>query len=186
MASDASKVRVGVSGAIYKGALGATAPTGTSGTPAGFTDMGYVSEDGVEVTIPGSGDSTPIKAWQEGTTVRTVRSPSEDNPSWHFTLLETSIDVVELYFGVEVTSSASEGNFKYAVADRDPQAFVIDVVDGAELIRDYLPRGVVTEVGAQTFSNGEPIGYEVTIEADYDAGLAANFQRWATALKTPA
>ena len=184
MAGDASKVRVAVTGAVFKGPTTATAPTGTSGAPTGFTDLGFISEDGVEIELPSEGDSTPVKAWQNGTTVRTIRTPSEDNPSWHFTMMETSLATVETYFGVTVTQTATEGSFEYKVQARGYNSYIVDAVDGAELLRDYIPKGVVTDVGAHTLANGEVIGYEVTIEGELNSTLGYNFKRWATALKS--
>lgn len=185
MANDASKVRVAVTGAIFKGPTTATAPTGTSGAPAaGFVDLGFIGEDGVEITLPGSGDVTPIKAWQDGTTVRVIRTPSEDNPTWKFVMLETTLNTVETYFGVDVTQTATEGSFEYSVTNRAHESFIVDVIDGAELIRDYIPYGVVTEVEAITLANSEPIGYGVTVEGERDPVLGYNFTRWATALKS--
>lgn len=182
--TDASKVRVAVTGAVLKGLTSATAPTGTAGAPTGFTDLGFIGEDGVEINLPGAGDSTPLKAWQDGTTVRTIRTPSDDNPSWRFVMLETTLATVETYFGVTVTQTVTEGSFEFEVATRDHHSYIVDVVDGAELIRDYVPYGVVTEVGAHTLSNGDAIGYEVTVEGERDATLGYNFKRWATALKS--
>jgi hypothetical protein len=186
MAVDATKVRVAVTGAVNKGLTSATAPTGTAATLTGFTELGYVSEDGVTLTLPGSGDSDPIKAWQNGATVRTIRTPNEDNPQYSFVLLETSLPVIELYFNATTSGqTASEGAVAYnASTQRSYFSFVVDVVDGAELVRDYIPRGIVTEVGDQVFANGEPIGYEITIEAEYDTVKTYNLKRWATALKS--
>lgn len=184
--SDASQVRVAVTGGVFRGPTSATAPTGTSGAPTGMDDLGYISEDGIEISLPGTGDSTPIKAWQGGTTVRTIRTASDEVPTWHFTMLETSIQTVEAYFGVTVVAGASEGSFEFTVTERDHASYVVDVVDGAELIRDYIPNGVVTDVGAHTLSNGEAIGYEITVAGDLDPELNYNFKRFATALKTPA
>lgn len=185
MATDASKVRVAVTGAVWKGAYGSTAPTGTSGAPdAAFKDLGYINENGVEIALPGTGDSTPIKAWQNGTTVRTIRTASEDKPSWKFTMIETKLETIELYFGVTVAQTVTEGSFEYTVADRDPFALIVDVVDGAELIRDYVPNAVVTEVEAHTLANSDAIEYGVTVEGDLDPTANYNFKRWATALKS--
>ena len=184
MALDASKVRVAVTGAVMKGPTATTAPTGTGGTTTGFVDLGYISEDGVEITLPDAGDSTPIKAWQNGTTVRTIRTPSEDSPTWHFTMLETKKETVEAYFGVTVTSTASEGSFTYTNAARPHESYIVDVIDGAELIRDYIPYGIVTDVGAITYSNGDPIGYEITVSGELSPTANYNFKRFATALKT--
>lgn len=184
MAQDATKVRVAVTGAVSKGLTTAAAPVGTSGTLTGFVDLGFISEDGVEIELPDAGDAEPVKAWQDGTTVRTIRTPSEDAPTWHFTLLETSIATVETYFGVTVTSAVGDGSFEFKSANRPYNSYVVDVIDGVELIRDYIPRGIVTEVGAQTFSGGVPIGYEVTVEGELDPVKLYNFKRFATALKT--
>lgn len=183
--ADASKVRVAVTGAVSKGLTSAAAPTGTAAALTGFSDLGYVSEDGVSIALPDSGDVTPIKAWQDGVTVRTIRTPSEDNPTYTFTLLETSKEVVETYFNVTVTSTATEGSFEIDASDtRAAASYVIDVIDGAELIRVYIPRGVVASVGDQVYANGEPIGYEVTIDAERNDTLGYNAKQWATALKT--
>lgn len=185
MSSNAANVRVGVSGGVFRGPVGSIAPTGTSGAPdAAFIDLGYISEDGVEITVPASGDSTPIKAWQGGTTVRVIRSASEDQPTWHFTMLETSLATVEAYVGVTVTQTATEGSFEYVVQNRGHDAYVVDIIDGAELMRDHVPYGIVTEVGSHTASNGDPIGYEVTVAGELDPTTGYNFKRWATALKS--
>jgi hypothetical protein len=61
---------------------------------------------------------------------------------------------------------------------------VLDVVDGAELERIYIPDGVVTEVGDRVYANAEAIGYEMTIEAQYNAALAGNFKLWTTRAKS--
>lgn len=184
MVLDANKVRVAVTGAIFKGATTAAAPTGTAGAPTGFTDLGYVGEDGVEIELPDAGDSTPIKAWQNGTTVRVVRSPSEDSPTWTFTLLETSIATVETYFGVTVTSTASEGSFEFTNAARDHASYIVDAIDGADLMRDYIPYGIVSSVASHTLSNGDAVGYTVTVDGERSPTKNYNFKRFATALKT--
>jgi hypothetical protein len=185
MSTDAANVRVAVTGAVWKGDYGSTAPTGTAGAPdAAFADLGYISEDGVEISLPGVGDSTPIKAWQGGTTVRTIRTASDEKPSWKFTMIETKLETVELYFGVTVTQTVTEGSFEYTVVDRSAIALIVDAVDGSELIRDYVPNAVVTAVEAHTLANSDAIQYGVTVEGDLDSTAGYNFKRWATALKS--
>jgi hypothetical protein len=71
------------------------------------------------------------------------------------------------------------------VTNRSASSYVVDGVDGAELMRDYIPRGVVSEVGPHVLSNGEVSGYEVTVEGEYDPVKLYNFKRWSTGLKTP-
>lgn len=184
MAVDATKVRVAITGALSKGLTSATAPTGTAGAITGFTDLGGISEDGVTLALNDEGDATPLKVWQDGATVRTLRTSSEDNPTLSLTLVETSLATVETYFGVEVTQTVTEGSFEFKSKIRSADSYVLDVVDGAELIRVYVPRGVVSSVGEITLANTEAIGYEVTIDCELDGTLDYNFKTWATALKS--
>lgn len=187
MALSEANVRVAVTGAVMHGATSAAAPTGTAGTATGFTDLGYVTEDGVTVTLPGQGDSTPIKAWQNGATVRTVRSATEDNPTVTFTLMETSIDAVEAALGVTVTSTATEGSYEIDTTDvRAASSWIVDVIDDAELIRTYVPSGTPVGEVEIVFQNQAPIGYAVTLDCERDSTAGYNLKTWATALKTPA
>lgn len=184
MATDATNVAVAVTGAIHKGPTSMAAPSGTAGAPTGAVDLGFIGEDGVEIELPDAGDSEPIKAWQNGTTVRVIRTPSEDNPTWTFVMLETKIETVETYFGVKVTSTSTEGSFEFKNTVRDHDSYIVDAIDGAELLRDYIPYGVVTSVGSHKLSNGEATGYEVTVEGELDPVKGYNFKRWSTALKS--
>ena len=184
MAVDATKVRVAVTGAVSRGLTTATAPTGTSGAITGFTDLGGISEDGVSLALPGGGDTTPIKVWQNGQTVRTLRTPSDDLPQLTFTMVETRLETIETYFGVTVSQTSTEGTFDYKVQNRTASSYVLDVIDGAELIRLYVPRGVVSDISEVTFANTEAVGWGVTIDAELDSTGVFNLRTWMTALKS--
>ena len=182
MALDSSKVRAAVSGAVSVGLTTATAPTGTGGTLTGFTDLGYVSDAGVTETRARS--TNEIRAWQGGALVRTL--VTSGTLSYHFVMLETKTDTVKLFYGVStagLTQTVTDGNFLVIPTNTGGrQSFVIDVIDGAELIRTYIPQGEVSEVGDRVYVNSDPIGYEVTFVAYPDATLGANAKVWATAL----
>lgn len=184
MSVDATKVRVAVTGAVSKGLISATAPTGTAGTLTGFNDVGGISEDGVTLSLPDNGDSTPIKVWQGGATVRTVRATSDDLPTLAFTMVETSLAAIETYFGVTVSQTVTEGSFSFKVQNRSASSYVLDVIDGAELIRLYIPRGTVASVNEISLTNTDAIGYGVTVEAELDPVKDYNFKSWMTALKS--
>lgn len=187
MSTNEANVAVAVTGAVSVGETSATAPTSTAAALTGFADLGFVGEDGVTQTIPGAGDSTSIKAWQNGATVRTVRAASEDNPTWQFVMIETNVDVIETYYGVTVTQNATEGEFVIDTqALRGRKSYVIDVIDGDELERVYIPQGEVVEVGDKVYANGEVVGYEVTVEGHRDATLGGNAKVFSTRLKTGA
>lgn len=182
MATDSTKVRVGVTGEVSVAPSGSTLPTTAAGAlDAAFKGLGYVSEDGVTETRDRSTDT--IKAWQNSDTVRTV--VTDATLTFQFALLETKKEVVEAFYGATVTSGASDGNFVIVPANTgNKKAWVIDVIDGTELYRIIIPSGEVTEVGDRVYSNGEPIGYDMTITAYASASISGSAKVYATALKT--
>lgn len=176
MALDASKVSVAGDGIVAVGPLTATAPTGLGALPTGFTDLGYISEDGVTESTDQSVEK--IKAWQRNAVVRSVVTEGES--TFSFTLIETKKETVELAFGVTVDGSGSY--VKDAGKERPHRSFIIDVVDGGRQERSYIPDGQVTELGEVARVNGEPVGYEVTITAFNSAALGGSVKVWDSAL----
>jgi hypothetical protein len=187
MALDASNVRVAVTGAVYADiTASATAPTSsTSSLDSDLKDLGYVSEDGITLSLPGGGDSQAIHAWQNGATVRTVRTPSDDNPQLSLTLIETKLEVVEFVFGVEVDDDVADGSFVFdTTTGRTHAAVVIDVIDDDQLVRIYAPRAIVAEINEVSLTHTDAIGYGVTLDLERDADAGYNFKTWMTALGT--
>jgi hypothetical protein len=86
-------------------------------------------------------------------------------------LLETTEDVIEAYFGSTMTGGKIELN---PGASGGRKSFVIDVVDDDKVIRHYIPSGEILAVEAQTYANGEPVMYGVTITAYANAGRSAD------------
>lgn len=145
-------VKVAITGAVYAPPVGATvtAPTtATSALDADLVDLGYIDENGVEEEY--SEDTTEIKAWQGGAVVREVISSSK--ATLKFAMLENKKAVVELYHkGSSIVTDGATGHkidVMTPAADRRP--FVIDVLDGTEHLRIYVPVGEVSE--------RDPIGY---------------------------
>lgn len=163
MALDASKVRVAITGAIYVGPVGSTAPTNaTSAVDSAFNDLGYVSEDGLTESHPD--DIQEIAAWQNGAVVRRVISKSET--TFQFTLIETKKGTLELYYkGSTVEIAGSGYKMDVLTPTADPRAFVIDVIDGDKHERIHIASGEVSERGDRSRSNADASGYEVTLTA---------------------
>lgn len=186
MALNNANVLRGVTGLVSAGPTGTAAPTTTiSALDAAFVDLGWVSEDGVTKTFPDGGDADPLRGWQNNAVIETIRTPSEDNPTFQFVLLETKKEVIEAALGVTVAQTSTEGSYTLDTqAARGRKAFVIDVLHGAKRIRDHVPQGYVTEIGDQVYANGEAIGYDVTIDAERDSALGYNVKTWSTQLKT--
>lgn len=178
-------VAVAVTGAVYKGEAGASAPTGTSGALTGYDEMGWISEEGIVRTMPGAGEATVLKGWQNGATVRIIRAAGEENPTFQLTLLETKIETIEAAYEATVTQSATEGEYvvdAHKVRGKFP--WVLHVIDGAELERIYIPQGEIIELGEQTLANTSAVGHQITIEAHRDSTIGGHFKTWSTRLKT--
>ena len=158
MALSAENVVVGITGKVYVGATSAAAPTTSVSTLTGFTELGYVSADGVEFATDKS--TNQIRAWQNADLVREVIT--ETTVTYSFMLLETNEDVLETYFGSAVVG----GNLAFnPSATGGRKSFVIDIADGAKAIRHYIPSGEILSIEAQTIANGEALGYGVTVTA---------------------
>lgn len=186
MTNDATKVGVAVTGSIYRAPLGTAGPTDqTTALNVAFVALGYIGEGGVTHAMPASGEVTNIKAWQNGATVRTVRGAPDDPVTYSFVALETNKTVVESWAGATVTQTATEGSYVInTTTARTHYAWIIDVVDSSELERTHIPDGVVAEVGDKVYANGEPIGYEITLQADYSSTISGNAKVWSTRLKS--
>ena len=153
-----AQILVGADGKAYVGATTAAAPT-TSGSTidGGFSDLGWISEDGLVSSSNTS--SNDIKTW-DGVTARKVITDTEFTFKVKF--LQTSKYVLEL-FHAGSTMSGSKMDVKKAVQDH--RSFIFDVFDGTIPVRIYIASGEVTEQGDITYANGEAIAYEVTITA---------------------
>ena len=181
---NAGNVRVAVTGIVWTGNTSATAPSQIAASPAGFSNLGYCDDSGVTLTMPGEGDKTTIRAWQNGDPVRTLRTPSEDVPELSLNFLEMTTAVVQATFGVTVSKTASHGTWNYKVGNRAPKSWILDVVDGSDLIRIYIPKGTVTEISDIEFVSTDAIKFGITIGCDLDSATDYNFKAWASALKT--
>lgn len=167
MVQNSSNVRVAVTGAIYlqTGDQAAAPVDADSPWGSGFTDLGYAGEDGVTETR--NRTTQTIRAWQNGDIVREV--VTEASVTLQTVLIETKKETVELYYGTRVAEDGSIVIIPGATGGR--HGLGLDIVDGDEFIRLWVPDGEITEVGDQVYQNGEAIGYEVTVRAYPHASL---------------
>lgn len=168
MTTDATEVRVAITGELYKAPLGSTAPTdATSPLAAAFVGLGYVSEDGVVESWDDSVDN--IIAWQNATTVRSATT--ESTGTLQLTLIQSNAAVLEAFHRGSAVTEPSPGEFQIDVKPitADPSAWVLDVVDGSKLVRIYVGNGEITERGEIIYAGGQPIGYPITISVYPDA-----------------
>lgn len=176
MANTASNVVAGkplATGGVLIAPPGTALPTDTTtALNAAFTAAGYIGEDGLTETIERSSES--IRAWG-GDTVKRVQTEFE--VTYSLTFIESlNSEVLKTVFGdanVVTTAATSSSGTLQAVkinsAELPEKEFVFEIRDGDAKVRVVIPRGKVTEVGETTYSDGEVIGYEVTISALPDA-----------------
>lgn len=160
-APNTSNVTVGLTGGVRVAAVGTTAPTGPTGVyAAGWTELGYLSEDGI--TEANDSDTTEIKAWQNGATVRKVISSSET--TFQFTVIETNKETWGLYYpGSTFATATGTTTATIKVPTADPRAFAFDVIDGDKHLRIIVPKGEISERGDLVYKGDEAIGYEFTM-----------------------
>jgi len=168
MALTADNVVVGITGRVYVAPTTATAPTASDTVlSVDFVDLGYVSADGVNFET--SRSTSQIRAWQDADLVREV--VTEATVTYSFMLLETTEAVVEAYFGSTMLNGKISLN---PSATGGKKSFVIDVVDGAKSIRHYVPAGEILTVEAQPITNGDALGYGITVTAYQSEGRSVD------------
>ena len=168
MALTADNVVVGITGRVYVAPTTAAAPTdSTSVLPADYVDLGFVSADGVNFSTDRS--TSQIRAWQDATLVREV--VTEATVTYSFTLLETTEAVIEAYFGNAIVGGKVSLN---PTSTGGKKSFVIDIVDGEKGIRHFVPSGEILTIEAQSITNGDVLGYGITITAYQSAGRSVD------------
>lgn len=160
-------------GGIYLAPIGSTAPADVSASlDAAYKAAGYIGEDGV--TEGGERSTTKIKAWG-GDVVKVVQD--EHSLTYTFRFIEAmNGDVLKAVYGdANVTTTAATSStgtiHEVNVTGETLPHFqiVFEIKDGDNRIRISAPDVQITEVGEITYSDGDVIGYEVTLECFADS-----------------
>ena len=159
-------------GAVAVAPVGTSMPTDAkTALPSTWDDSGYVSEDGISVTVTRS--TTPIRDWSKNA-VRNLLTEYAGSISLAF--LQVDQFAAERMFGennvtvTAATSSAGE-QIKVAIGAELPpiEAWCFSMKDGDARIRVLVPSGQMTEVSQIDFKPdaGHVIGGTL---ATYDDG----------------
>ena len=146
MANEAGEILIAGSGSISVAPVGTTLPTSpTASLNAAFVELGYVTEDGVTLTVEPQVDE--YMAWQSRQAVR--RELTSQAISVAFELEQFNPDTISLAFGGgEVTTTGGVSRFDF-VSDGDvldERSLVVDWSDGASRnYRAVFERGNVTD-----------------------------------------
>ena len=169
----AGKPKVG--GGVWTAPLGTTLPKdATTALDAAFKSLGYVSDDGLtnELTT----DTEEIKAWG-GDTVLTAQTGTSD--TFKYKLIESlNIEVLkEVYGSSNVTGTLATG-IKISVNSKEKidHVIVIETVVRDKFKRIVLPVAKIKEMAEITYVDGEPVGYEVTVQALPDSSGNTHYE----------
>jgi hypothetical protein len=160
-------------GGVLIAPLGTALPTAVATAPAaGFAAAGYIGDNGV---TEGTGRSTTkVKAWG-GDIVKILQT--EFSVTYKFMFLESlNSNVLKAVYGdtnvTTTAATASTGTLQAVKINSGilpHKTMLFEVKDGPARVRIAVPDGQITEVSDVTYSDGEVIGYEVTVEAFQDA-----------------
>ena len=155
MATNASNVRVAVTGSVSLAPAGTTLPTDNSTVlPAAFTDVGFISSAGI---VQSTGESTTdITAWQNASLVRRVQTAHA--VTYAFTMIETNAVSLAAYYGNYLA-----GAVQLKAGLQPAGVWVLQVIDGTSLLRIVCPSGQATAHGDVTFDNNVEVGYMLTV-----------------------
>lgn len=164
----AAKPRIG--GAISVAPANTALPTdATTALANTFTQLGYISEDGLTNDIEISTDS--VQAWGGDEVLVTDNGRKL---SYGYELIEAiNVDVLKQVFGAENVTGTLETGIHVTIKSNvvlPEQVVVIDMIlKDNTLKRIVIPAGRITAVDEIAYKDGDPVGYKVTLSATPDA-----------------
>ena len=149
-------------GAVFVAPKGTTMPVGLVAPAAAFVEVGWISEDGVNIAK--EVESSTFPAWQGAKVVK--RKPTSSSDSFTFTALEENPAVMQLFLpgATAVTATGTTTITPAAGLVANEHAFVIDFREGTDHKRYNVTLGAVSEYGEVPHQNGELTAYQFTVE----------------------
>lgn len=146
-----------------------TMPTSPFDAMTGFTEVGYVGEDGPTWTPYGA--TQVIKAWS----LDAVRNIKTEKGSVKVPVISTTEESLKTVFGTgavtQTAANTTHGNIVKVDTEGGPynenEAFVLIGKDGTDGIMLSCPSGRVTEISEIPMKPGDAIMWEITIEGDW-------------------
>lgn len=161
MALDGTQVRVAGAGRVYSADTTAAAPTDSNTALATeWTDLGYVTEDGVSFTF--GRETEDLNSWQaDKVRVLTIRAPK----SVEFALMQSNKDTLVVALG---GGSITETDGEYQIlppADdvNEERSLTIEFSDGDVAWRYYFPRVQVQGEVAFTLTRSGAVTYPINM-----------------------
>lgn len=147
---------------LWLAPLGSVIPANFSTAFAGtWTNMGYLKDPPAYGRTRSTQDIIP---WNGSEAVKTFLE-SDDN-TVAINLIQTSRASFELYFGdLSYTTEGTGGiSIEPNTSAEIEKMYCLELIDGANILRYFWRRAVVSEVGALSMDKADAIGYEVTFK----------------------
>lgn len=177
MSIDVSKVLVGApdqstTGAILDAPIGTTLPTSAIDTlDAEFVDSGYISEDGLALTLDRS--TTDITDWSRGA-IRTLLDTFTGTISW--SEMQMSYESLCHAFGADhvtkVDATAEHGTQVNVEIDEQlppARAWAFKIKDNSARVLIVVPNGQVTSIDEIAFVANDAIKLPLTLTCHKDS-----------------
>lgn len=164
MALDVTDIVVGLTGGVWKAVPATALPTdATTALIAGYLELGYITEGGVSQSM--DEQTTTLKGWQNGDTVRTVQTGHD--LVYSFAAMESNPNVLTAFYG-NMTAGKIEVNGSSGTRGR----WVIQVIDGAKQVRIVIPDGQLTDRGDVQYTNSAAAIFPMSITCYPDSAYA--------------
>lgn len=156
----------GVVGYAYTCPTTAELPTTTlAELPTTAEDLGFVSEDGLAITIDRSTEN--IVDWNLDAVRKLL---TEHGATLTLTLISWTVSSLKAYFGEEnVTENGNEITVKINSGEIGNRAWIFNLKDMDRKRRVVVPVGALSSQGELTFIKGEQTPLEIEIEALVDS-----------------
>lgn len=153
-------VRPVVNGAAWVAPTDTNVPTTAFAELTGFTSLGWLTEDGITMTV--NSESTDLKGFG-GDTALTIQTSHD--VEFKFKPMEWTETVAKEMFGdAHVTSNAA--TVKVTSDELPIRHYVFDMRGrNKQLFRVVVPNCKVTEIGELPFKHNEPMAAEITLKA---------------------
>jgi hypothetical protein len=158
--------------AVFVGALGTTAPVALAAPATPIRDVGWLSEDGID--IDRKAEIKRFKAHQ-GAKVVKVKVTGTEN-SFKFQCLEETALVLGLMHAgsTGVTTTGITTVTVPGGMSSDPRMWIIDEYEGTTQARWVFPNGTVGDRGTIAYKSDEMTVYEFTVDVVGDFTYITN------------
>lgn len=166
-----------VTGAIFRAPAGTPVPTdATSVLDTTFVELGYVNDQGVRNA--NTAEKTKVYAWGGSAVMDSTTQKPDD---WIFTLIEAlNPNVLKTVYGdknVIVSEDGKQISVMATAEDLEEFILVIDMaLSNSTLKRIVIPKGVLSNVAEIAYVDNQPIGYNITVSAYYDASGKSHYE----------